>query len=191
MKKLFSFFIIICLATFLASCGATPLKNSDINKTLGSNYTLPDNSHLDFNSIADEIISSDSIDGIRVGTTYKSLMVRYGEPISKSSENKTISGSLTQEWQYDDMGADYFMVKSHDDYIINSIKIYGKSPFSTERDIKIGSPADNVVKAYRNQINNDLSNENIIVVGTQEKGMLFTLTDGKVTSIFIGYTNAK
>ena len=186
MKKLVSFFLVVCIATFLASCGGKA-DNISNNKTAASDYKLPLNYNLNFDSIADELISSESIDGIRIGTSYRSLLARYGEPTSKSSEFKTTSGSIIQVWKYLDMGAEYTMIKSHNDYTIGLIKVFNKSPFSTERDIKIGIPVNNIINAYREQINNDMSTEERIIVGTQEKGMSFTISQGKITSITLGY----
>jgi len=143
MKKLVSFFLVVCIATFLASCGGKA-DNLSNNKAVASDYELPSNYNLDFDSIADELISSESIDGMKIGTSYRSLLARYGEPTSKSSEFKTTSGSVFQVWEYLDMGAEYTMIKSQDDYTIDLIKVFNKSPFSTEHDIKIGIPVNNV-----------------------------------------------
>ncbi len=190
MKRIVSFFLVVCIATFLASCGGKA-DNISNNKTAASDYKLPINYNLNFDSIADELVSSESIDGIKIGTSYRSLLARYGEPTSKSSEFKTTSGSQVQVWEYLDMGAEYTMIKSHDDYTIGLIKVFNKSPFSTEHDIKIGIPVNNIINAYGEKINNEISTEMRIVIGTQEKGMSFTISQGKITTISLGYAQNK
>ncbi len=190
MKRIVSFFLVVCIATFLASCGGKA-DNISNNKASTSDYELPMNYNLNFNSIADMVISSESIDGIKIGTSYRSLLARYGEPTSKSSDFKTTSGSTVQVWEYIDMGAEYTMIKSKNDYTIGMIKVYNKSPFSTEHDIKIGIPINNVINAYGEKINNEKSTEMRIIIGTQEKGMSFTISQGKIISITLGYAQSK
>ena len=89
------------------------------------------------------------------------------------------------------MGAEYTMIKSKNDYTIGMIKVYNKSPFSTEHDIKIGIPVNNVINAYGEKINNEKSTEMRIIIGTQEKGMSFTISQGKIISITLGYAQSK
>ncbi len=55
----------------------------------------------------------------------------------------------------------------------------------TDRDIGIGSTYDKVQEAYRNEINPEQTDKNLITVGEKHDGIFFVIKDDKVSSIYI------
>lgn len=191
MRKTLSIITIFTIITLLSSCKNASLKSNNTKtgteSSSVSEVTIPFNYNSDFDELATKLINSDSIEGIKINTPYKSIISKYGEPTNKSSEIVINNSSITkQTWYYDNDNLEFDMVKSRGEYVVNAIRVYGKSDAATERDIKLGSNVNDVIKAYGEEINPDLSENSIIVAGEKNKGMIFILKDDKVVSIFFG-----
>lgn len=69
---------------------------------------------------------------------------------------------------------------------ISAITITKPGTFKTLRNIDIGSPKSDVLKAYKNEINPEETNDNSLIAGSLYGGIIFEIAKGKVTKIFMG-----
>ena len=70
---------------------------------------------------------------------------------------------------------------------VGSFRVFSPSKLKTKRGIAIGDTADAVKKAYGDSLDSQSEpDENNIVAGSVYGGLGFTLTDGKVTQMFLG-----
>ena len=79
------------------------------------------------------------------------------------------------------------MIQKENMQEVNMISIKSPCDYKTQRGIQIGSSSAEVQRAYKNEINpQDSKLPATIVAGTVYGGIIFGLTNGFVTSIFIG-----
>ncbi len=71
-------------------------------------------------------------------------------------------------------------------FAVSSITVEAPSTWATPRGIAIGSAKADVERVYAGAINTEEPMENTIVVNSVYGGVLFGITDDKVSSIFVG-----
>ncbi len=127
------------------------------------------------------------------------LFSSYGRPKKK---DKAIvwgaDGLKHQIWRYPSRGVNLLMTKfelEHNECVILNKKmcVFGAeirtpSNFKTLRNVGIGSSYNDVVKAYKKEIDfkNGGAGDDSLVVGTVYGGIIFNFTDKKVDFMFIG-----
>lgn len=98
-------------------------------------------------------------------------------------------GLYHQKWDYAACGISLDMVseKKGGRKTIASIKAVAPSTLRTGKGIGIGSSEQDVMKAYQNTINMDDSVPGkTVVAGSIYGGLIFSLKNGRVTSLFLG-----
>ena len=69
---------------------------------------------------------------------------------------------------------------------MRSIEVFTPSTLSTSRGVKIGTPASELPAFYLRNVDEGRDDPNEYLVGSVYGGMLFTLKDDTVVSIFLG-----
>lgn len=167
--------------TAVSSDGTASSSEIPENKSAGTKDYLD----LGFNLLATELHSV--LGGFYDAETMLSV---YGKP--ESSTDPVVWGAdglEHQSWSYPSKGLSLDFVKDDSGiFKADAITIAPPSPLRTARGIGIGSSRKEVLKAYEKEIDpKEVASEpDQIVAGTVYGGVIFTLDNGKVTSIFIG-----
>lgn len=118
-------------------------------------------------------------------------VVKYlGVPEKKSEPVVWGSDGLEhQTWYYDSKGMELDVRRNNENkQIVYSIKLEKPCVYKTSRQIGIGSTKDEVLTAYKEEINpeEDSGDSSTIVAGSIYGGLIFALESDVVVSIFIG-----
>lgn len=170
--------------TLSNSTKVNTLSNSNKTDTLSSNGEI-DNADLE---IGYNIMKNESVGQLKYGLSLSKVIEVYGKP---SEETKTVlwsgDGEYHQTIKYQDKGIELDVIGNPGSHKkINMITISKPSELKTLKNIGVGSDSNEVENAYKDQIATDFSNNESIVVGSIYGGLIFTLKDNKVASIFIG-----
>lgn len=137
-----------------------------------------------------ELVNTESMFILNNATKDTDVINLLGEPEKKSEiEYEAATGDTFQVWYYFAQGLNLVLVNSEtNEQIVSSITITYPSKLKTSRGIGIGSTKDEVLKAYKKEIDpkNKWGGSESIVAGTEFGGLIFTLKNGKVFCIFIG-----
>jgi len=113
-----------------------------------------------------------------------------GEPEKKSEPAVWGSDGLEhQTWYYSSKGIELDLRKNDENrQVVYSIKLDKPCTMKTSRSIGIGSTKEEVLNAYREEIDPEENNSDsqALVAGSVYGGLIFTLENDKVVSIFIG-----
>ncbi len=140
-----------------------------------------------FEELGNELLESDSINGISIGMTREEVVAKMGEP--QESTDPIVWGSDGLEHficYYDNISFEIEFSGESGNSRVNGITMRELSKYKTSRGIGIGSTADEVKEKYKGYINEEHSNETGIVCGSLYGGVVFGEENGKVVSIFIG-----
>lgn len=145
-----------------------------------------------FSFAADEfaLLKAEQIGGLRIDLSETEV----GKIIPCSLKRWTdtlwgADGLYHQKWDYAACGISLDMVseKKGGRKTIASIKAVGPSTLRTGKGIGIGSSRQEVINAYQNDINTDHSMPGeTVVAGSIYGGLIFSLKNGRVTSLFLG-----
>lgn len=117
------------------------------------------------------------------------VVAKFGEPERKSEERVWGADGLAhQEWLYPSKGLQLDMVREEGKQYVGTIILTLPSELTTARGIRVGSPRESVIKAYKDTINPDSPGmkEDELVAGTVYGGLIFTFENDRVTRVFIG-----
>jgi len=118
------------------------------------------------------------------------VLQQFGEPEGKSELIYYGADGLEhQTWYYMSQGLEIDFVKDdRKTQFVSSVKIDSPSNLKTSKGIGIGSTQDEVLNAYRNEINKEESkiDKGILLAGSVYGGLIFEIKNNMVTSIFIG-----
>ncbi|HEY5536714.1 MAG TPA: hypothetical protein VIL99_17500 [Ignavibacteria bacterium] len=155
----------------------------------GSLY-CQDDSKKDFDAIGFELEQKELLFVLNSASRDSGVIQQFGEPEEKS---KWIywgaDDSEHQSWYYRSQGLEIDFVKDDSKtQFVSSVNISIPSNLKTSKGIGIGSTQDEVLNAYRNDINKEESkiDEGMIVAGSVYGGLIFEIKNSKVSSIFIG-----
>jgi len=146
---------------------------------------------LSLSVVADEldIIDTQEIGELKLGLTQTKLKNILKCPLKLGEDAMwEADGLYHQDWEYLECGVMLDMTSSQKSSIktIEAITITSPSRLTTPKGIGIGSSKKEVIKAYKKYINPKDSNEDTLVVGHIYGGLVFTLKDNRVTTIFLG-----
>jgi hypothetical protein len=134
-------------------------------------------------------INYEILDGwLKLGAEENVVLNKLGEPKKRKDTYWGALGTYVQEWEFGDKGITLQM-ESEDQRgakTVRSISITAPCRMLTGQGVGIGSPAKMIAERYSAFIDKEESKEGRIVVGSIYGGTIFTLTDGKVSKIFIG-----
>ncbi|MGE3800791.1 MAG: hypothetical protein AB7H80_07205 [Candidatus Kapaibacterium sp.] len=132
----------------------------------------------------------ENVGPIYIGMSEGKVVEALGEPAQKTAfEMWDADGAEHQDWKYPAKGLTVGMWRGDDKKVtVDRITLSGKSTLKTARKIGIGSSREEVKSAYLDDIDpeSDPLDEEQIVVGSIFGGIIFSMKDQKVTSIFVG-----
>ncbi len=144
---------------------------------------------IDYDQVGFDLMASDSAGPIKLGMTESEVQAVLGTPDEESEAQMWGADGLKHsDWTYTNEGLTINMVEStngESEFVAYTINA-APCAFATQKGIKIGDGKDAVLAAYGNAIDPTTVTEDSIVAGTVFGGIVFTLQDGNVTSIFLG-----
>lgn len=139
----------------------------------------------------DRLLKIDKLGGIGLDTPAAQLHLPAGcGAAKKSAETKWgADGLYHQSWSYPACGLELGMsaTRPKGAQTLHSITLTAPGKLRTRRNIGIGSPAAEVMKAYAKEYSADESQAGqTIVAGSIYGGIIFRIDGGKVSRIFFG-----
>jgi hypothetical protein len=139
----------------------------------------------------DELLARESLGGLKLGLSEKALAPFLGEsPVSKSeSVLEEATGEYIQTWTCEEKGLTLRMSsggKKKGPRTVSAFTADGKCTLATVKGIKLGSKKADVIKAYGQVQDKEMSGPESFVAGSVYGGIIFTFKDGKVSEIFFG-----
>lgn len=172
------------------------LENKHGNHQTATGSTIQENRSLinaektetDYSEIGSAIMQSERIGELHYGLGLKKMIDLLGQPEEKSEpELWGADGEYHQTYQYPEKGIELDLIgKKETDQKINMITVHAPCEYKTQKGIGIGSSIDEVTNAYKDKIDPQASDNEMIVVGSVFGGLLFDMENNKVESIFIG-----
>ncbi len=145
---------------------------------------------IDYGQVGFDLMASDSVGAVKLGMTESEVLAALGEPDEKSEAQMWGADGLKHsDWTFADEGLTINMVEStngESEFVAYSINAAAPCALATQKGVKIGDGKDAVLAAYGDAIDPTTVTEDSIVAGTLFGGVVFTLQDGAVTSIFLG-----
>jgi hypothetical protein len=146
----------------------------------------------DYGQIGSDLMKAESIGAVKIGMTESELLAAMGQPESESEAKVWgADGMKHSDWMYQSKGITVNMSESSNpesEYTVYSIMAEAPCSLTTQKGVKIGDTKDAVLAAYGSAVE-DQSEEGTkekIVAGTVFGGLIFSMKDGMVSSVFIG-----
>ncbi|MDF2803222.1 MAG: hypothetical protein K0S61_3125 [Anaerocolumna sp.] len=199
-----------CVNSISNTDQVTPVEKENLESSLGTDDAQAEKESSEVNSSADNEISTikpedTEVDYAAIGNDLQALEALFILNNSSTDidvvnllgapENKTepivwgADGLEHQTWYYSLKGIELGFIKDEENNkVIFSINLQSPCTLKTSRGIGIGSRKDEVLKAYKNEINPEENgtDASVIVVGSIYGGLVFVLDNDLVASIFIG-----
>lgn len=137
-----------------------------------------------------DLMSTERVGAIKFGLTSKQVIELIGEP-DKIEEPfmSEVDGETYQHFYYRSKGVFLsFVLKSDSIKEVRLIEIKAPCSLMTSRNIGIGSSQSEVIDAYKEYVNTEFSDSSEIVAGSLYGGIVFSIQNQKVKSIYIGPT---
>jgi hypothetical protein len=188
MKQLFLFASVL----LLISCNSGKKDNAGTEtKTDGMVTELPVDTVLPPHDVPTGKIDIESFGDIKLGQRYSDILKTLGEPDTKSmAQEWGADGLMHEDWTWKNKGLvlNLSSEKSSAEATRAVFSITANAPctFKTRAGMGIGSTAAEVQEAYKRDINPEESSKEQITVGSVYGGIIFTLKNDKVASIFLG-----
>jgi len=182
MKKIISILTILIVISGLSGCGANKKSNTPIPTDKVISSSTPE-VKKNFSKIGVKLYI-ETMNGIFGPPKHKeNIIAEVDEIVKRLGAPKKEYG----RW-YFKQGIVIDVSNMNDSFFIlmNYVYINPSSKISTSRNIKIGSTKEEVLKAYKEEINPRETNDNIIVAGMLYNGIGFVIKNDKVKSIYIG-----
>jgi len=194
MRKLL--LLLLAIALFAAGCSpaapaATP---SPVPATETPDVYVPDTADAgarDYLQLGYDLMASDGLGGLRTGMTEAQVTALLGQPEQASQAVEWASdGRMHSTWDYPSQGITLDMAAekaSTGGMTAASLSVIAPCALLTQRGIGIGSAKDAVLAAYAELIGEENAvTQERIVIGSVYGGMIVTLENGLVASLFIG-----
>lgn len=135
----------------------------------------------DYRVIGAQLVE-DTVNAMIGGFTMDEVISFLGRPNQDDMEN--IMGTV--RWHYiQGMELDFISANDEDNFLTNYIYLDSSSSVKTDRSIGIGSTRDDVMSAYKDEINPDSIKDHKIVAGEEKRGIIFIIENDKITSIYV------
>lgn len=196
MNKLFFTFSILifcsCADNKESSNSSEIIQNDSFETISTENFnteetiTKEEEKHL--NDLGFDLMYSENLNDLKLGLTKFKVEKILGTPSDMSSnEIWGADGEYHQTYNYKELGIELDMIGDNDESKkVNMITINKPCNYKTSRNIHIGSNVSDLKIAYRQYYNKDYSDNETFVAGSIYGGVIFTLKNDVVESIFIG-----
>ena len=135
-----------------------------------------------------DLMETESVGAIKFGLTTKQIIELIGKPdkIEKPFFSE-VDGETYQHYYYNSKGIFLsFVIKSNSIKEVRLIEIKAPCSLKTSKNIGIGSAESEVMSTYKEYINKEFSDSSEIVAGSPYGGIVFSIQNQKVKSIYIG-----
>jgi hypothetical protein len=147
-------------------------------------------SSLSFAADGLDLLRTERIGALRIGLSEGEVTKRIHCILKRGPEELWgADGAYHQKWEYVGCGITLGMVseKKGTPKLVESISLVNPAILRTKRGIRIGSTAQEVMKAYKSQWNREDSKTfGCFVAGSIYGGVLFNFENGKVSRIYLG-----
>lgn len=187
-------FLIGIPTVFFVCCNSSntelPAKPGHYGVNRNSVHLTADSTPKDTGGTKPDLLTSDHIGGIKIGQSLTEVEKLIGVASSRDPiQNWGADGRWYATYYFPRMGLSLNM--GSDDSacfkpVVSSITASSSCPFHTARGITIGSSVAQVRDAYFAFIDNEQSNDTVVLAGSLYGGMIFEFEKGKVKKIFLG-----
>lgn len=188
-KNIFKICLFVSLSVSTFSCKNEVSVNKNLtSKTEDSLSLSKTGEKRNYGDLGVELMNSERFGGLKLGMEIAKIKDLLQLPNKKSKlELWAADGEYHQDWTYSKQGI-VLDVKGQKEsaQIVNMITIEEPCALKSSKQIGIGSSKNEVELAYKEFINPSISTPTTIVAGTEFGGIVFTLENNKVKSIFIG-----
>lgn len=164
---------------------AAVVANVDAAVAAPADAALSDPKTLDY----EHLLDWETIGPLKLGMSDAKVTKLLGAPKKRSfPQEEAATGSFVTDWEWPQgivIGMASDMQRSGP-YRVRSIEVFAPSTFGTSRGVVIGTPLSELPRFYMRNIDEGRDDPNEYLVGSVYGGMLFTLKDDKVVSIFLG-----
>jgi hypothetical protein len=168
------------------------IQNDSLKTTLKENTndekksTLVEDKNLD--DLGFELMYSETLNDLKLGLSKTQVEKILGIPEEISlNEIWEADGEYHQTYIYKKIGIELDMIGDNDESKkVNMITANKPCNFKTSKNISIGSKITELKTAYEKYYNKDSSDKETFVAGSIYGGVIFTLKNNVVESIFIG-----
>lgn len=143
---------------------------------------------IDFEELGFALMEQETLNDLKLGLNKKQVEEKIGVA-SEFSENEIwdADGEYHQTYFYKNLGIELDMIGDNlDTKKVNMITIYKPCKFKTSSGIAIGSKLSELEGEYGKYYNKEFSDKENFVAGSIYGGVIFTLKNNEVESIFIG-----
>lgn len=188
MKKIFFSILVLIL------CSCDNKKESSLSTETIKYDSLKTSSKENFieektlDDLGFELMYSETLNDLKLGLTKIQVENILGEPEEVSlNEVWEADGEYHQTYFYKKLGIELDMIGDNEESKkVNMITINKPCDFKTSRNIYIGSKISELRNAYGQYYNKVFSDKETFVAGSIYSGVIFTLKNNIVESIFIG-----
>ncbi|HTL38309.1 MAG TPA: hypothetical protein VL326_34500 [Kofleriaceae bacterium] len=145
---------------------------------------LSDPKTLDY----EHLLDWETVGPLKLGMSGTTVIKLLGQPKKQSFPvEEGATGQFVSDWEWPQgivlgMAGD----KRSGPFVVRSIEVFAPSTYGTSRGVVIGTPLGELPKLYMRNIDEGRDDPKEYLVGSVYGGMLFTLKDDKVVSIFLG-----
>lgn len=160
---------------------------TEVNQILNNKEQL-NLQELNFEDLGFELMGKETLNELRIGLTKIEIEEILGvAPEISTDELWEADGQYHQTYFFKNQGIELDMIGDNDKLKkVNMITITHPCNFKTSKNIAIGSKLKDLQIAYVDYFNKEFSDNETFVAGSIYGGVIFSLKNDKVTSIFIG-----
>lgn len=166
--------------------GCTTLPQENSRSTTG---TLPaSGGNTDISAVGGELLKTEGIGPLKLALSADETIKILGNPETKSKASVwAADGVEHQDWIYKQKGLTLDMITEGGKQKVGNMTASAPCKFKTKRGVGIGTNAQTVMNAYKAEINPSASDSSqSLIIGTVYEGIIFSIKDGRVSSIFFG-----
>jgi hypothetical protein len=189
MKRITGFLLLTILLMGLSGCKPQIVQRTNPAMTPQTTVKV-ETTPKDYLQIGFDLLNNEALGPLKLDMTESQLTLAIGKTDTKSKAVVWGSDGMEHsDWTYKKLGLNINMIKekgSSANAVIYRITASAPCTYATLCGIKIGDTKEAVEAAYKDEINQQESSENIIVIGSVFGGIVVDISNGKVQSILIG-----
>ena len=168
----------------IGGCGTLPQEN-----TRSTTSAQPaSGGKMDISVIGEELLKVEGIGPLKLALSADETVKILGNPETKSKASVWPADGLEhQEWIYKQKGLRLDMITEGGKQEIGNMTAAAPCKFKTKRGVGVGTHTQTVMNAYKAEVNLSASDSSqSLIIGTVYKGIVLSIKDGRVSSIFFG-----
>lgn len=135
-----------------------------------------------------DLMTKEQLGMLRINLPMEQVLAQLGTPARRGKESMSqATGEYEETWQYPSLGLTLTLSGEKKRKTVAAIDACEPCRLATRRGIKVGSPLDEVNKAYGGErVKSNRTVANPFIAGSRYGGIRFDLKGGKVSRIYIG-----